>query len=148
MFARFLAASLQVKCTPTAEPQAPSAWITSTKSRLRVTLLSHARSNSATRRLSASEPWIACVLRRDGPGRPAEKLHRRRSSAGRESLQAGKCRKRLAAFHCGARRVERRLQHEIRGELHVAAFRAQQLGQIIGGGSRVEWGPFFGPACT
>ena len=57
-------------------------------------------------------------------------------------------RERLAAFRCGARRVERSLQHEIRGELHVAALRAQQLGQIIAGALRVEWGPFFGPACT
>ena len=57
-------------------------------------------------------------------------------------------RERLAAFRCGARRVERSLQHEIRGELHVAALRAQQLGQIIGGESRVERGPFFGPART
>src|SRR3989442_5885784 len=52
---------LQVKCPA---PQVPRVWITSTKSRLRVTLLPHARSNSATRRLSASEPWMACAWAR------------------------------------------------------------------------------------
>src|SRR3989442_3272648 len=55
---------LQVKCTPTAQPHAPSAWITSTKSRLCVTLLPHTRSNSATRRVSALDPWIAWACTR------------------------------------------------------------------------------------
>ena len=53
--------SLLPRLAAAARRHAPIACTTSTTSLLLVTLSSHTRSNSTTRPLSASEPWMACA---------------------------------------------------------------------------------------